>query len=208
MTREEPAMPHSPLPLRQRGVALAVALILLVVLTLLALSGIRLSTMELRMALNDELRVAAFEQAQSMVDGTVRTFNNTPILAPGLTRCVNTLSTDDANALRITPCSTPNTLTLSDTMKAKFGVNDTSVKVNVVIERIPPQNAEPPVNSGFSLTSFDAAYMQVSGIWDKNSAGLGSALVREGIAIVYGSAGDITTTSGANEFTNSETPTN
>lgn len=191
------AMSMSRTPNRQRGVALAVALILLVVLTLLALSGIRLSTMELRMALNDELRVAAFEQAQSLVDGTVRTFSNTPILAPGITRCVNTIPDK---------CTTANSLTLSDTIKTKFGVNDTSVSVNVLIERIPPQNAEPPINSGFSLSSFDAAYMQVSGLWDKNAVGLGNAIVREGIAIVYGSAGDITTTPGADPFTRSENP--
>lgn len=182
---------------RQRGVALAVALILLVVLTLLALSGIRLSTMELRMALNDELRVAAFEQAQSMVDTTVRRFTNTPILAPGITRCVKTI-TDK--------CTAAGSLTLSDDVKEKFGVNDNSVNVNVWIERIPPQNAEPPVNSGFSLSSFDAAYMQVTGLWDQNAVGKGAATVREGVAIVYGSAGDITTTAGADEFSQSETP--
>lgn len=181
---------------RQRGVALAVALILLVVLTLLALSGIRLSTMELRMALNDELRVAAFEQAQSMVDTTVRRFTNTPILAPGLTRC----------AKAITGKCTTATLVLDDAVKTKFGVNDTSVNVNVWIERIPPQNAEPPVNSGFSLSSFDAAYMQVTGLWDQNAAARGAATVREGVAIVYGAAGDITTLAGADPFTRSENP--
>lgn len=192
-------MRHSRLPARQRGVALAVALILLVVLTLLALSGIRLSTMELRMALNDELRVAAFEQAQSMVDGTVRTFNNTPILAPGLTRCAKAIPDKCTTATLVLPNS-GSAYGLDDQ------VADTSVDVNVLIERIPPQNAEPPVNSGFSLSSFDAAYMQISGMWDKNAAGLGSAIVREGIAIVYGAAGDITTTAGADPFSRSENP--
>jgi len=188
---------HAPpsLPARQRGVALAVALILLVVLTLLALSGIRLSTMELRMALNDELRVAAFEQAQSYVDGTVRKFTNTPILAPGVTRCARVIAGKCATATLQMPNSTMTN-----------EIASTSWDVNVLIERIPPQNAEPPVNSGFSLSSFDAAYMQVAGMWDKNAVGLGSATVREGIAIVYGSAGDITTTAGADPFSRSENP--
>lgn len=187
---------------RQRGVALAVALILLVVLTLLALSGIRLSTMELRMALNDELRVSAFEQAQSYVDGTVRRFTNTPILAPGITRCAKTISGKCNTATLQMPTGTFYVNGASTTMANEIA--STSWNVNVLIERIPPQNAEPPVNSGFSLTSFDAAYMQVAGLWDKNSIGLGSAIVREGIAIVYGSAGDITTTPGADEFSGSE----
>jgi hypothetical protein len=197
--RHSIAMPASRLPARQRGIALAVALILLVVLTLLALSGIRLSTMELRMALNDELRVAAFEQAQSMVDGTVRRFTNTPILAPGVTRCAKVIPDKCTTATLVLPTS-------GDAYGLDAQVADTSVDVNVLIERIPPQNAEPPVNSGFSLSSFDAAYMQVAGLWDKNAAGLGSAIVREGIAIVYGSAGDITTTSGADTFNRSEDP--
>lgn len=177
---------HSHRP--QRGVALAVALILLVVLTLLALSGVRLSTMELRMALNDELRIGAFEQAQSLVDGTVRKFSNTPILAPGITRCARNISGVCAGT----------TLSLPAALAAD--VANSSVNVNVLIQRIPPQNAEPPVGTGFSLTSFDAAYMQVTGLWDKNSQGLGMAQVNEGIAVVYGAAGDITVTSGSDEF--------
>lgn len=177
-----------PNPTSQRGVALAVALILLVVLTLLALSGVRLSTMELRMALNDELRIDAFEQAQSLVDGTVRVFSNTPILAPGLVRC----------ARNVTGVCTGTTLSLPASLASD--VANSSVDVNVFIQRVPPQNAEPPVGTGFSLTSFDAAYMQVTGQWDKNSQGLGMARINEGIAVVYGAAGDITVTSGQDEF--------
>jgi hypothetical protein len=182
---------------RQRGVALAVALILLVVLTLLALSGIRLSAMELRMALNDELRIASFEQAQSMVDTTVRRFTNTPILAPGVTRCYKTV-TDI--------CSNAGTLFLSADVREQFDLDDTDVNVNVWIERIPPQNAEPPVNSGYSISSFDAAYMQVTGLWDQNALGRGASTVREGVAVVYGSAGDTTTTARTDEFNQSEAP--
>lgn len=187
--------PHK-LPSLQRGIALAVALILLVVLTLLALSGVRLSTMELRMSLNDELRVGAFEQAQSLVDGTVRIFSNTPILGPGITRCARAISG---------VCSTAQA-TLALPARYTADVANTDVNVNVLIQRIPPQNAEPPVGTGFSLSSFDAAYMQVSGEWDKNSQGLGRAQVSEGIAIVYGAAGDITTTSGTDEFGGATAP--
>lgn len=195
MQRKNAMRAPTSLPVLQRGVALAVALILLVVLTLLALSGIRLSTMELRMALNDELRVAAFEQAQSYVDGTVRKFTNTPILAPGITRCAKAIPDKCSNAALQMPYQ-----------QMTDEVASSSWNVNVLIERIPPQNAEPPINSGFSLSSFDAAYMQVAGMWDKNAVGMGSAMVREGIAIVYGSAGDITTTAGADEFGQSENP--
>ena len=175
-----------PLQSQQRGVALAVALILLLVITMLALSGVRLSTMELRMSLNDELRVNAIEQSQSLVDGAIRRFANTPILAPGVTLCARTVSGVCTDTRVVLP--------------AAFADELAGNQVNVLIQRIPPQNAEPPVGTGFSLTSFDAAYIQVSGLYDKNSLGLGAARVNEGIAVVYGAAGDITTTSASDEF--------
>jgi hypothetical protein len=184
----------SPSSSSQSGVALAVALILLVVLTLLALSGIRLSAMELRMSLNDQLRVAAFEQAQSYVDGTVRRFSNTPILAPGLTRCAKVISGKCTTATLVLPT------------ELQSDVASTDWDVNVLIERIPPQNAEPPVNSGYDLNTFDAAYMQVSGLWNKNAVSEGSAIVREGIAIVYGLPSDIVTLPDGSTFTRSEDP--
>lgn len=167
----------------QRGVALPVALILLVVITLLALSGIRLSTMELRMALNDELRINSFEQAQSVVDSTVRNFNNTPILADNVTIC----------ARAAPPLCTDVSVTLPP------GVYDTELAkewINVIIRGIPPLNAEPPVGTGYSLANFDAAYLQVTGIYDRNLDGLGRTTINEGIAVVYGQAGEITTQTG------------
>lgn len=185
----------------QRGVALAVALILLVVLTLLALSGVRLSTMELRMALSDEMRVNAFEQAQSLVDGTVRRFSNTPILAPGIVRCAKTPADTDGDGDN-EACAA--SIVLPTAFQSDLG--NANVDVNVLIRRIAPQNAEPPVGTGFSLTSFDAAYMQVSGLWDKNTEGRGRAMVNEGIAIVYGSAGDITLGGSQDEFSGAVPP--
>lgn len=176
------------LPARQRGVALAVALILLVVLTLLALSGVRLSSMELRMALNDELRVASFENAQSMVDTTIRSFNNTPVLAAGVVLCA--AAGGDCTTVRP---SLTTTLSSEPTYAALFA----NGYVNVVIRSIPPLNADPPVGTGYSLDKFDAAYLRVEGVYDQNALGLGQAQVNEGVAIVYGSAGEITTVSGA-----------
>jgi Tfp pilus assembly protein PilX len=165
----------NPGPVRQRGVALAVALILLVVLTLLALSGIRMSTMELRMALNDEFRVTAFEQAQSLVDAAIRDFNNTPVLGRAKVFC----------ARSATGCTD-----VSITLPTQYADELTGLVANVQVRRVEPQNAEPPVGTGFSLTAFDAAYMQVSGEYSANSLGRGNATVNEGVAVVYGSAGD------------------
>lgn len=176
------------LPNPQRGVALAVALILLVVLTLLALSGVRLSTMELRMSLNDELRVAAYQQAQSLVDVSIRQFSNTPVLSPGTVICA-----------RATTGCTGTDIGRVD-LPASYDTDLADDRVNVVIRGIQPLQAEPPVGSGFSITVFDASYLQVTGEYDKNPLGLGSATINEGIAVVYGSTGDTPTTQRQDEF--------
>lgn len=185
------------LPSSQRGIALAVALILLVVLTLLALSGVRLSSAELRMSLNDELRVTAYQQAQSLVDVAVRQFSNTPVLSPDAVIC----------ARSITGCTGTNVrVTLPSSIYGSTGTSGTDLgdgRVNVIIRGIPPLQAEPPVGTGFSLAVFDASYLQVTGQWNKNALGLGASTVNEGIAVVYGSAGDSPTTTRQDEFAGS-----
>lgn len=173
-------------PGRQSGVALAVALILLVVLTLLALSGVRMSTMELRMAVGDELRVNAFQQAQSLVDGTIRMFSNTPVLAPGVEIC----------AAKIEEAATDTKCTAAEDIRVQlpepYATYANSGLMNVVIRRVPPQNAEPPPGAGFSVNLFDAAYVQVEGRYDETATGRGKVDIYEGVAIVYGASGELT----------------
>jgi type IV pilus assembly protein PilX len=53
---------------RQRGAALVIGLILLVVLTLLAVSGMNTASTELRMAGNEQFRKLAFEAAEAGVE--------------------------------------------------------------------------------------------------------------------------------------------
>lgn len=56
-------MPH-----KQRGAALAVALVMLVILTLLAVSGMDATTLGLKMASNTKLRNDAFQAAATATD--------------------------------------------------------------------------------------------------------------------------------------------
>lgn len=186
---------RSPSRVSERGVALAVALIMLVVLTLLALSGVRLSTMELRMALGDEIRVNAFEQAQSAVDSTIRLFSNTPVLAPDVVICAKLHDTmarecDDARV----------------TMPTEYHAARDANLLNVVIQRIRPMNAEPPPGTGFSINQFDAAFLQVAGLYDNNAAGLGAAQVNEGVAVVYGASGELLFSADEDEFSGADPP--
>lgn len=61
-------LPAPTMASRQRGAALVVGLILLVVLTILAVSGVFTSTMELRMARNTQSQERAFQAAEVAVE--------------------------------------------------------------------------------------------------------------------------------------------
>ena len=64
----------------QQGAVLFTALIFLIVTTVIALASIRSGVLELRMSLNDEVRIDAFEQAQSLTDWVAATPSSTPVV--------------------------------------------------------------------------------------------------------------------------------
>lgn len=59
------------LPVRQQGAALLVALLFLIILTLLSVNAMRSSTMELRMAGNEQERRIGFDSTQSARDTVI-----------------------------------------------------------------------------------------------------------------------------------------
>ena len=61
-TRQRTACPS---PDRQQGVALAISMILLVVITLLGLSAVRFTVNDLKIASNEQVRVTAAQASQS-----------------------------------------------------------------------------------------------------------------------------------------------
>lgn len=58
---------HAPVA-RQRGAALIVGLVLMVVLTILGVSGMNMATLELNMTSNSQAQQAAFQAAESGID--------------------------------------------------------------------------------------------------------------------------------------------
>jgi len=87
---------HSPLrnPLRQqRGAALVIGMILLAIITLLAVVGMNISNSELASATSEQLRLRAFQAAETgverglvdIVQGTVvGTSSSTPVVQPAV----------------------------------------------------------------------------------------------------------------------------
>ena len=68
---------------RERGVALIVGLLMLIVLTVLAVSGMSTATMELAMAGNNQHSNRAFEAASSVLESELHRTDITPLTAPG-----------------------------------------------------------------------------------------------------------------------------
>ena len=73
---------------RQQGAALIIGLVLLVVLTVLAVSGVNMATMELNMAGNTQSKELAFQAAETGIDRALsgpvnpavpQTYSNVPI---------------------------------------------------------------------------------------------------------------------------------
>jgi hypothetical protein len=67
----------------ERGVALVISLVMLVVLTLLAVVGMSASTLELTMAGNAQHQENAFEAAEAVVEVEMRRTDIAPLPAPG-----------------------------------------------------------------------------------------------------------------------------
>jgi len=75
-------------PHREQGVALLMALMFLVIITLISLSSMRTSTLELKMAANEQLRVEAVQSAQSAIDQIINV-DNFPVVTEDYTVCFN-----------------------------------------------------------------------------------------------------------------------
>lgn len=93
------------LPRRQTGAALIVGLILLVVLTLLAVSGMNTASTELKMAGNEQFRKRAFEASESGIERTLATGPFNPSSPPVTVAATpaDPANVDDRFSLLITP---------------------------------------------------------------------------------------------------------
>ncbi len=157
---------------KQDGAALITALIFLIVITLLSLSAMRTSTLELKMAGNQQSQVMAFENAQAMVDATIADSSNTPVTGDvGNTFCTS----------NVTGC-TSNNIALTGTNFATDIANglDETVKVT----RLAPLLGPAPRGLETSADKFSAAKFSVESNYNLSDQGLGTAGIAEGIIVL------------------------
>jgi len=158
------------LPRRQGGVALITALIFLIIITMLSLSNMRSSTLELRMANNDEVRVAAFQKAQAVVDATFDDTANTPVIGDvGYKNCTTNVANCDANTIAL-----PGTL-----FATEMAAGDITVVVERITEEQPPPRGIESSAAWFSTTTF-----AIRGSYDRVDENLGAAGIEQGVMIL------------------------
>lgn len=173
-------MPHDrcPRPGAQRGAALFTALMFLIVLTLISLAAMRSSTLEMRMASNDEARLSAFQRTQAVIDATIGEPDNVQVIGSVGRRVCTGAGADD------TPdgatCDEYGIALASDAYDAD--VADGTIKVAVT--RLSPAEAPAPRTLGTSAAAYSVANFKVDALFDGSDDGLGRGRIVEGVMVL------------------------
>ncbi|MCB1671815.1 MAG: pilus assembly PilX N-terminal domain-containing protein [Gammaproteobacteria bacterium] len=156
--------------LRQRGSVLLPALIFLLILTLAATTTMRTSTLELRMAGNEQQRVETFELTQSIVDEVVGNPDNIRVSGNiGYVNCTPGVSGCNANDVAINNNLLPS---------AKAG------NATVMVERLAPALSAPPRGINTSSDAFSAARFEVDTTYDGTAENEGKVGLVQGVLVL------------------------
>ncbi|MBP1149298.1 MULTISPECIES: pilus assembly PilX family protein [Methylocaldum] len=158
----------------QRGAALVVSLLILLVVTIVGLAGMRTSTQELRMASNAEDKETAFQQAQAAIDYLV----NNPDLLPVIGNVGYALCTANQTKADGTACDQTNI----DLPAPPFDDSATGTS-RLRLTRQNPGTGLPPRLLATSSAMFASAYYLGESQYDatgvgRGAAGLGAGLMR------------------------------
>lgn len=142
---------------RQNGAALLVALSFLVVITLISLTAMRSTTTELRLASNNEERIAAEQVAQSAIDSIISEPTNFIVTGTEDTEKKPALDSDDI---------------------AEFGDAEVTLKEGAT--------TNPPRGLGVSAEKFQGTLFHVDGEYNQNDTapGRGKAFIGQGVVLL------------------------
>ncbi|HYE35759.1 PilX N-terminal domain-containing pilus assembly protein [Methylocaldum sp.] len=168
----------------QKGAALVVSLLILLVVTMVGLAGMRTSTQELRMASNAEDKQTASQQAQAAIDYLV----NNPSLLPVIGGVGFALCTTNETKANGTACDT-NDVELPDpfcddaTTSSGCTTNQWSGTSKLRLTRQNPGTGLPPRLLATSSAMFASAYYLGESQYDatgvgRGADGLGAGLMR------------------------------
>jgi len=154
----------------QHGSVLLISLIFLLILTLAATTTMRTSTLELRMAGNEQTRVATFELTQSIVDEVVGNPDNIRVSGDiGFVNCTAGVPGCTVNDVAIDTNLLPT---------AKAG------NAEVIVERLAPALTPPPRGINSSADAFSAARFEVDVTYDGNADNEGRVGIVQGVLVL------------------------
>jgi hypothetical protein len=167
---------------RQRGATLLIALILVGLLTVAAAATLRFTTSGLRVAVNEELRSDALQNAQSLVDAVLTSPANLALsYGVGDANCITGIT--DCNGDGNAGAGDHNTLVVDSADAGRiFERADSSGSIRM--RRLGPDVSTPPRGVGYSAVRFQSSFLQVESDYDGTPGGWGRAGVTEGIAVI------------------------
>ena len=156
---------------RQDGAILVISLVILIAITLLTISSMRSSNIGLRMAQNEESRVAAAQGAQALADAIVSDPNTTPVIGgSGFTICTAGESGCNRNDL---PVANPE-------IAYYIATGDLTGRV----QRMGPIFRPPPRVVESSIDKFSSATFEVTATYDRADEALGRQQIVEGVMVL------------------------
>lgn len=157
-------------PRRQRGLALAVAMVFLLVMTLIGLVAMQSSTVQSILARNTQFEIEATQKAQAIIDAILANDNNFSLeLRPGERNCY--------------PDNVPGNGIACDDSFLKTTLENLIIPTGTYAEvrRLRPAQVPPPAPAVTSMDKFTSAAFAVRGKYNRAEIGLGAADIEQGI---------------------------
>ena len=156
---------------RQDGAILIISLVILIAITLLTVSSMRSSNIGLRMAQNEESRIAAAQGAQALADAIVSDPQTTPVIGgSGFTICTPGES----------GCNRYDLPVANSVIAYNISTGDLTARV----QRLGPIFRPPPRVVESSIDKFSSASFEVTATYDRADESLGRQQIVEGVLVL------------------------
>jgi hypothetical protein len=163
---------------QQRGAALFTALMFLIILTLISLAAMRTSTLELRMANNQESKLNAFQTTQAISDATIAETENVKVFGEvGRRMCTGADADDTPDGIDCDEYG----VTLVDDLYADDLADG---RIKIAVTRLSPLERPAPRALGTSAAVFSVAAFQVDVAYDATDLGLSKGRIVEGVMVL------------------------
>ncbi len=165
---------------QQKGVVLIIALAFLLMTAIISMSVMKTSTLEIKMAGNEQFKEEAFQQVQAVLTAIADDSPNNLVVAGdvGFSICQAGVSGCDANTLNV----------VSDINAVPSGVGLTysAVRLGPLLTNLPFRMGE---SQASGASSFKAALFEVEATYNGVSAGLGQSSAAQGVAVLVAAGG-------------------